>query len=243
LTLDGHEGAIALLLRSFPRGASADHPELALAHAAVQLAKGRLEDASAQLRVAESHVEGAPPARRRRLAIASASLRLALARRGGQFAEVVEQVNLLDASIADGSNQPIMMGSELRAVALMNLGIVETWSGQFDDAERHLSDGAALAQTIGRPYLEVACRAHQFNRAPLDIAEGARSSCAHDHQIPASPSPQVGLQDACVATTPPGLYRIRIKGRLGATALSAFPTMVPEVEGSDTVLTGPLTDR
>ena len=42
----------------------------------------------------------------------------------------------------------------------MNLGIVETWSGRFDDAERHLSEGAALAQTIGRPYLEVACRAH-----------------------------------------------------------------------------------
>src|SRR5205807_4631752 len=92
LTLDGQEGAIALLLRSFPRGASADHPELALAHAAVQLAQGRLEDASAQLGVAESHVESAPPARRRRLAIASASLRLALARRGGQFADVVEQV-------------------------------------------------------------------------------------------------------------------------------------------------------
>jgi LuxR family transcriptional regulator, maltose regulon positive regulatory protein len=43
----------------------------------------------------------------------------------------------------------------------MNLGIVETWSGRLIDAERHLSEGAALAQTIGRPYLEVACRAHQ----------------------------------------------------------------------------------
>jgi hypothetical protein len=42
---------------------------------------------------------------------------------------------------------------------------------------------------------------------------------------------------------PPGKYAIRIKGRLGATALSAFPTMVPELEGSDTVLTGSLTDR
>ena len=45
-----------------------------------------------------------------------------------------------------------------------------------------------------------------------------------------------------MTTTPPGLYTIRIKGRLGATALSAFPTMVPEVEGSDTVLNGSLTD-
>ena len=36
---------------------------------------------------------------------------------------------------------------------------------------------------------------------------------------------------------------IRIKGVLGPTALSAFPTMKPEVEGSDTVLTGSLADR
>ena len=70
-------------------------------------------------------------------------------------------MNLLDASISDESSDQIAMGSELRGVALLNLGIVETWSGRLADAERHLSEGAALAQTIGRPYLEVACRAHQ----------------------------------------------------------------------------------
>ena len=43
--------------------------------------------------------------------------------------------------------------------------------------------------------------------------------------------------------TPPGLYAIRIKGRLGATALSAFPSMVSELKGSETVLTGLLEDR
>jgi hypothetical protein len=43
--------------------------------------------------------------------------------------------------------------------------------------------------------------------------------------------------------SPPGLYAIRIKGRLGATALSAFPTMASAVEGGDTVLTGWLEDR
>jgi LuxR family transcriptional regulator, maltose regulon positive regulatory protein len=160
LTLDGQEGAIAVLLRSFPRGASADHPELALAHAAVQLAQGRLQEAAAQLALAESDAQSAPLARRRRLAVAIASSRLALARRTGQFTAVIEQVNLLDVSVANESNEQIAMDSELRVVALMNLGIVETWSGRFDDAERHLSEGAALAQTIGRPYLEVACRAH-----------------------------------------------------------------------------------
>jgi LuxR family transcriptional regulator, maltose regulon positive regulatory protein len=158
--LDGEAGTIGAVLEAFPAGASADHPDLALAHAAAELNQGRLEEAAAQLALAESHVQSAPPARRRRLAVAIASLRLALARRSGQFSEVIEQVNLLDASIADESPDEIAMGSELRAVALLNLGIVETWSGRHADAERHLSEGAALAQTIGRPYLEVACRAH-----------------------------------------------------------------------------------
>ena len=161
LTLDGKEAAIAVLLRSFPRGMSADNPELALAHAAVHLAEGRLEEAAAQLAVAETHVHSAPPARRRRLEVAIASLRLALAQRRGGFTEVIEQVNLLDASIADESTEPVSIGTELRAVALMNLGIVEMWSGRLADAERHLSEGAALAEVIGRPYLQVACRAHQ----------------------------------------------------------------------------------
>ena len=43
--------------------------------------------------------------------------------------------------------------------------------------------------------------------------------------------------------TAPCLYAIRIKGRLGPTALSAFPTMVCEIEGGETVLTGSLEDR
>ena len=40
-----------------------------------------------------------------------------------------------------------------------------------------------------------------------------------------------------------GFYTIRIKGRLGAMALSAFPSMGYELMGRDTVLTGWLEDR
>jgi hypothetical protein len=40
-----------------------------------------------------------------------------------------------------------------------------------------------------------------------------------------------------------GLYKIRIRGRLGATALSAFPSMVSELKDNETVLTGLLEDR
>jgi LuxR family transcriptional regulator, maltose regulon positive regulatory protein len=161
LTLDGQEGSIAALLRLFPAGAAAEHPELALAHAATQLAQGQLENAAAQLVAAQTHMDRTVPGRRRSLAIATASLRLTLARRSGQLADVVEQVKLLDASTAGGSSDLSGMDPELRAVALMNLGIVETWSGQFANAEQHVTEGATLAQAIGRPYIEVACRAYQ----------------------------------------------------------------------------------
>ncbi len=179
LVLDGQEGSLAALLRSFPAGASAGHPELALARAASQLAHGRLEDASAHLAMAESHLDSAPPARRRRLAIANASLRLALARRSGQFAEVIEQVNLLGTSTAGGSGDLIGVDTELHAVALMTLGIVETWSGKFADAERHVTEGATIAQAIGRPYIEVACRAYQAFPSTLISLTSARERGRH----------------------------------------------------------------
>ena len=40
----------------------------------------------------------------------------------------------------------------------------------------------------------------------------------------------------------PAMYTIRINGHLGAMVLSAFPAMMPQRHGTDTVLTG-LLDR
>jgi hypothetical protein len=50
------------------------------------------------------------------------------------------------------------------------------------------------------------------------------------------------VQDEPVVT-PSRVYAIRIQGRLGATALSAFPSMESELKGGETVLTGLLKDR
>jgi LuxR family transcriptional regulator, maltose regulon positive regulatory protein len=159
--LEGELGTMRAALQAFPEGASVDHPDLALAQAAVELSEGHMEEAMIQVTLAESQVDSATPARRHHLEAAIAWLRLAQARRSGRFAEVIELVNLLDASIADESGEPAAIGSELRGIALLNLGIVEIWTGRFADAQRHLSEGVALAERIGRPYLEVACRAHQ----------------------------------------------------------------------------------
>jgi len=160
LTLDGQAQTMQALLRAFPPGG--DHPELALVRATVDLAQGRLDEAAAHLAVAEAHAEATPPERRRRLRVAVVSLQLALARRRGHLAGVIEQARFLDSPVTGPSDEDIALGSDLRAVALMNLGTAEAWTlGRPDapDAERHLREGADLAREIGRPYLEVGCLA------------------------------------------------------------------------------------
>jgi LuxR family transcriptional regulator, maltose regulon positive regulatory protein len=157
LTLDGQTQTIQALLRAFPPGA--DHPELALVRATVDLVQGRLDEAAAHLAVAETYTETAPPDRQRRLQVAIASLKLSLARRRGHFAGVLEQARFLASPVTGQSDEDIALDSDLRAVALMNLGIVEAWSLGLPDAERHLREGAELARNVGRPYLEVACLA------------------------------------------------------------------------------------
>jgi len=61
------------------------------------------------------------------------------------------------------------LGNELRAVALMNLGIAEVWSWRIDEAIRHLEQGLALGRRLDLPYVETGCLAH------LALAESQRS--------------------------------------------------------------------
>jgi LuxR family maltose regulon positive regulatory protein len=157
LTLDGQAQTMQALLRAFPPGA--DHPELALVRAMGDLAQGHLDETAAHLAVAETYAETTPPERQRRLRVAIASLQLALARRRGQVAGVIEQARFLASPVTGPSDEDIALGSDLRAVALMNLGTAEAWSLGLPDAVRHLQEGAVLAREIGRPYLEVGCLA------------------------------------------------------------------------------------
>jgi LuxR family maltose regulon positive regulatory protein len=157
LTLDGQAQTMQALVGAFPPGA--DHPELALVRAMGDLAQGHLDEAAAHLTVAEAHAETTPPGRQRRLQVAIASLKLSLARRRGHLAGVIEQARFLASPVTGPSDEDIALGSDLRAVALMNLGTAEAWSLGLPEAERHLQEGAALAREIGRAYLEVGCLA------------------------------------------------------------------------------------
>ena len=157
MTLDGQVQTIGSLLRAFPPGAVTEGPELPLARATSDLALGHLDEAAAYLTVAETAIAATPPERKHVLEVATAALRLSLARKRGHLAGVVDQVRFLASPVGGQSDEDIALDSDLRAVALMNLGIVEAWSLGNQDSERHLQEGADLARQIGRPYLEVAC--------------------------------------------------------------------------------------
>jgi LuxR family maltose regulon positive regulatory protein len=158
MMLDGQVQTVQALLRAFPPGP--DQSELALVRAMSDNTLGRLDEAAAHLAIAESHAETVPPDRRRRLGVAIAALKVSLARRRGHLTGVLEQVKFLGSPLNVSSDEDIALGSDLRAVALLNLGTAEAWSpGGLGDAERHLQEGAALAREIGRPYVEVSCLA------------------------------------------------------------------------------------
>ena len=169
LTLDGQAGTVGALLRAFPARASEEFPGLALVHAIADLDQLRLDQAAAHIDVARAYRATAAPDRRYRLGLAIASLDLLTARLRGHFDGVFAQVGALSPPPAGQSNTDVALASDLRAVALLNLGVTEAWSLRLTESERHLREGAALARDIGRPYLQVACLAH------LGFAATARS--------------------------------------------------------------------
>jgi LuxR family maltose regulon positive regulatory protein len=105
-------------------------------------------------------------------------VKLSLARRRGHLAGVLELVEFLDAPLTGQSEEDIALGNDLRAAALMNLGIVEAWSLGVPDGERHLLEGALLARKIGRPFLEVSCLAELGFASKFRSFATVRSRCA-----------------------------------------------------------------
>ena len=145
LLMEGEEATLGTLLAGFPAGT--DDAELATITAADRLAQSRWAEADALLAAAEQRIDAVPPDRRHRAETALATVRLMRARHlGGLDAVVGAATEMLHAG--EG-------GPELQALALMSLGIGETWTGRLPEAESHLERALALAGRLGSPYLEL----------------------------------------------------------------------------------------
>jgi LuxR family transcriptional regulator, maltose regulon positive regulatory protein len=177
LTLDGQAGTVAALLRSFPDRTGADSPDLTLVRAIAAQYQLRLDQTDAYLREVRAYAATTPPGRRHRLQMAVASVDLLSARLRGHFASIFEQAGTLLGPGDGQTSADAVLSSDLKTVALLNLGVTEAWSLRLADSERHLLEGAALARRIGRPYLEVACLAHQGFAATSRSLAMARQRC------------------------------------------------------------------
>jgi LuxR family transcriptional regulator, maltose regulon positive regulatory protein len=155
LGLAGLGGTAHGLLARFPAGVVAADAELAARVAGDQLARGSLAEAERYLALSAGALESVPAGRRGRSQVVLAVVRMRAARQRGDIAVVTEEAQRLLAPATTAESGQPGLGGDLRALALVDLGIAELWTSRFDEANRHLADGVALAHEIGRPYLEV----------------------------------------------------------------------------------------
>ena len=156
-------------------------PELTALMAADELNRGSLAEARRYLELATARLPSVPPERLARFQTMRAIVRLELARQRTDVADVGEAAKLLLAPAEAPDAAQLKLGDDLRALALLSLGIAEIYgAGRLDDAERHLEQAIALARRIGRPYLEAYALGHaasvaSFHSFALAMERGRRA--------------------------------------------------------------------
>jgi LuxR family maltose regulon positive regulatory protein len=161
LYLGGQAATTHELVAGFPAEARAADAELAALAAADELAQGSLEEAKRYLTLAAQDPVSVPAGRRGRVQVLLGVVGLLLARQRGDPPAVIEEARRLQAAAEAPDAARPGLGEDLRALALINLGIAEYGTARFEEAEPHLEQGVALARRIGRPYLEFTGLAHQ----------------------------------------------------------------------------------
>ena len=110
--------------------------ELAARMAGVELARGSLQEAERYLALAARGLDSVPAGRRERSQVVLAVVRMRLARQLGDLEAVAGQAQQLLAPAGDAAEARLGLGEDLRALALINLGIAELWTGHFEEADR-----------------------------------------------------------------------------------------------------------
>jgi LuxR family transcriptional regulator, maltose regulon positive regulatory protein len=160
LHLDGQAATTRELLAGFPPRIRAANAELATVAVADELAFGSLDAAERYLSLAERRTASVPDSRRARAQLLLGMVRLLVVRQRGDLSTVAVEVRRLEALAETPDATQPALSQDLRALALVSLGITEVWTGRLHEAERHLAWGATLARQISRPFLEVTGLAH-----------------------------------------------------------------------------------
>ena len=202
LSLDGQAAVIHELLGGFPAERLVADAELAAVAAGDELASGSLEAAERYLGLAERGLASVPESRQGQARLLAGMVRLLLARQRGNRPAVAEEAQRLQAAAEAPEAAQAALGEELRALALISLGSAEFWAARFEEAERHLEQGVALARRIGRPFLEftgLVYAASEFFRSAALAAEHSRQAVELAEQHGWTDAPAAGLASLNVA--------------------------------------------
>ena len=202
LSLDGQAAVIHELLGGFPAERLVADAELATVAAGDELASGSLEAAERYLGLAERGLASVPESRQGQARLLAGMVRLLLARQRGNRPAVAEEAQRLQAAAEAPEAAQAALGEELRALALISLGSAEFWAARFEEAERHLEQGVALARRIGRPFLEftgLVYAASEFFRSAALAAEHSRQAVELAEQHGWTDAPAAGLASLNVA--------------------------------------------
>ena len=162
--VSGAGAALRELADQIPPEVIDEDAELSLAVAGLLLETSEIEAADERLVRAYELAAELPSARRRRFDVASTTTALYRARLDGDLDEALSAARL---ALRERWDRSIAM--EVRALALVNLGIAEFWAGDLSDALGRLQAAAGLALGCANDYILFVAESYL---ASVDAREG-----------------------------------------------------------------------
>ena len=151
LLVAGEARTVTGLVTSLPRHSIFQHPELALAAGAALLESGEREQAGEYLRLADHSASTVRANRRTEFSFARLVTRQYEARSIGDLEGAIVASRKLLAG--QGADALALDGRERRVLALLNLGVAETWVRTRAQARSTLESALALARHGGSTYM------------------------------------------------------------------------------------------
>ena len=165
LLVRGELSTLRTALESLPSARRGHDPEVALALSAVLLDQGDEAAAAELLERATAASAQVPHERQVAFRLGLAAVGLVRARLRGDLDGALSAVRSLLGAPRDAIARLQPGALDLRALALVNLGIAELWTGELDAARRDLEAGRRAAADHGLEWLALLATAHLATHA------------------------------------------------------------------------------
>lgn len=222
LLLRGELAELADVLKQVPSAVLRANPSYPLAIAGGALETGDVRDAESWIALTDEHAGLVRDGDREMFLVGRAIIGLYRSRLTGDVSLAEEDALVLLGGTREPSFDDFGYATDLRALALINLGALELWTGHLEEAGRDLLDGTEAARVRGLEYLELyglthlavhhqwvgdTAGAEEASTAALDLAERrgwrgtARASVALSVQgVTALIRGDIETADTCLAS-------------------------------------------